>query len=456
VSIPARGIRRNDHVSDISGIPLKEAWSAAAAGEALTPARLRECHDCGHFQIVPSMEPGTSARCLRCNAVLRRTHHHSLARALALNVTAMTLLVISLCTSLMTVSSFGMYRTATMLSGPQGMESYGVWELALAVGFMTILAPLIRLALVTYVLTGLRMAHPPRHLRTAFRWAQHLRPWAMIEVYLLGVFVAYTEMPSMVHIDIGVSVWALIALMLIIVISDVVLDRQLVWEEMERRGIPDVAVDHAAIALTGLRRGAVGCHACGQVSLPRPGVRVHCPRCGSALEHRRANAITRCWALALAAAVLYIPANMLPVMTFTQLGSGSSHTIIGGAEELLNAGLWPLALLVFLASIVVPCLKLLGLGLLMVTTQRRSGWQLRERTVVYRVVNVIGRWSMIDIFMASILIALVQFGAVITIGPGLGAVAFAGVVILTMIAAEGFDPRLMWDSAGRNRAATSD
>jgi paraquat-inducible protein A len=438
-------------MSGVAEVPLDDPWTAAtAAEESVTPARLRECHDCGHFQIVPPMEPGSTARCPRCNAILRRTHHRSLTRALALNVTALALLAISLSGSLMTVSSFGMYRTATMLSGPQGMESYGVWELALAVAFTTILAPLVRVALVTYVLAGLRMARPPRHLRAAFRWAQHLRPWSMIEVYLLGVFVAYTEMPSLVHIDIGVSVYSLIALMLILVIGDVVLDRQLVWEEMERRGIPDDAVDHAAVALAGPRAGAVGCHTCGQVSLPEPGVHAHCPRCGAGLEHRRPGGVPRCWALSIAAAVLYIPANILPVMTFTQLGSGSPHTIIGGAEELLNAGLWPLALLVFLASIAVPCLKLAGLTLLMVTTQRGSSWQLRERTMIYRIVNTIGRWSMIDIFMESILIALVQFGSIITIGPGLGAVAFCGVVIMTMIAAEGFDPRLMWDMAGRN------
>ncbi len=173
----------------------------------------------------------------------------------------------------------------------------------------------------------------------------------------------------------------------------------------------------------------------------------HCPRCGSRLDERKPNSVSRTWALVAAAALLYVPANVLPVLAFIELGSGSPHTIIGGARELLNAGLWPLALLVFLASIGVPCLKVVGLVLLLVTTQIGSAWQLRQRTVLYRVVNTIGRWSMIDIFMESILIALVQFGAVVTIDPGLGAVAFAGVVILTMFAAESFDPRLMWDAA---------
>jgi len=149
----------------------------------------------------------------------------------------------------------------------------------------------------------------------------------------------------------------------------------------------------------------------------------------------------------VASTVLYVPANVLPVLAFVEFGSGEPHTIIGGARELLNAGMWPLALLVFLASIGVPCLKLVSLVLLLVTTQAGSSWQLRQRTILYRLVSAIGRWSMIDIFMASVLIALVQFGSVVTIDPGLGAVAFAGVVILTMFAAESFDPRLMWDAA---------
>ncbi len=431
---------------------------ADGAAALVGQARLRECPDCGYFQIVPAMEAGSAARCRRCSAVLRRTHHDSLGRALALNVTALGLLGISCGQSLMTVSTFGMFRTATMFSGPRGMEANGVWELAVPVAFMTILAPLLRLALLTYVLAALRLGprlpRAPRHLRAAFRWAEQLRPWSMIEVFLLGVFVAYTEMPGMVHISIGLSVYSLIALMLTMIATDAVLDRHAVWEEMERRGIPDVVVDHAAVALAGPQRGAVGCDACGLVSLPAPGVHAHCPRCGAGLEHRKANSIARTWALGLAAAILYIPANVLPVMMFLQFGSGSPHTIIGGAEELLSAGMWPLALLVFLASIAVPCMKLLGLVLMLLTTQVGARWQLRERTVIYRIVNTIGRWSMIDIFMESILIALVQFGAVVTIDPGFGAVAFAGVVILTMFAAEGFDPRLMWDAAeGRPVAA---
>jgi paraquat-inducible protein A len=123
-------------------------------------------------------------------------------------------------------------------------------------------------------------------------------------------------------------------------------------------------------------------------------------------------------------------------------------TILSGVEELASAGMWPLALLVFFASISVPVLKIVGIMILLITTQRGSHWRLRDRTVLYRIVETIGRWSMIDVFMISILVGLVQLQAIATILPGVGAIAFCGVVIITMIAASCFDPRLMWDAAG--------
>jgi paraquat-inducible protein A len=143
------------------------------------------------------------------------------------------------------------------------------------------------------------------------------------------------------------------------------------------------------------------------------------------------------------------------VLTVIQLGSGSPSTILGGVEELLASGLYPLAALVFFASILVPLFKLLGLGLMLWTARPATRWasggrMLRQRTLLYHIVAWIGRWSMVDIFMESLLGALVQFGAFVTIDPGVGALAFCAVVFITIFAAESFDPRLMWDAAGRN------
>jgi paraquat-inducible protein A len=391
------------------------------------------------------------ARCLRCNAVLRRTRQDSLGRGLALNIAGLFLFSIACLMSLMTVSTAGMRLSANLFSGPAGLQKHGIWELSAVVLFTTVAAPFLRFASMIYVLAGLRMQHPPRHLRKVFSWIEHLRPWSMIEVYLLGVFVAYVKLVDMVHIEIGVALYALGALMLTTVAADAVLDRQAVWEEMERRGIPESKVDHAAVAVTGPEAGVVACDTCGLVSLPVPHTPSSCPRCGSHLHARKPASIQRTWALVIASIILYVPANIYPVLTVIQLGSGAPSTILGGAEELLAGGMWPLALLVFLASIMVPMLKLTGLTIMLVTTQ--AGWRarLRDRTVLYRIVRSIGRWSMIDIFMESILVALVQFGSVVTIDPGFGAVAFAAVVILTMFGAEAFDPRLMWDAADRRR-----
>ena len=197
--------------------------------------------------------------------------------------------------------------------------------------------------------------------------------------------------------------------------------------------------------------GAVGCETCGLVSVPRPTIRAALAATLSCTT-RKPDSVARTWALVIAAAVLYVPANYYPVLTVMQLGAGSPSTILGGVRELVASGMYPLAALVFFASVAVPMLKLVGLTIMLVATQTgRAGW-LRDRTRLYYVVRWIGRWSMIDIFMEALLGALVRFGTVVTIEPGIGAVAFCGVVILTIFAAETFDPRLMWDTAARRLA----
>jgi paraquat-inducible protein A len=168
------------------------------------------------------------------------------------------------------------------------------------------------------------------------------------------------------------------------------------------------------------------------------------------LHLRKPDSLNRTWALVIAAMVMYIPANVLPVMTITSLGKGEPDTILSGVELMIEAGMWPLALLVFFASITVPVLKLVVLLYLLVSVQIKSQWRPRDRTVLYRITEAVGRWSMIDVFLVSILVALVQFGAVASIAPGLGATCFSAVVIITMFAAMSFDPRLIWDSLENN------
>jgi paraquat-inducible protein A len=316
-------------------------------------------------------------------------------------------------------------------------------ELAAVVIFVTVLAPFARLLGTLYVLIRSHETVPPRHLRRIFAIAEKLRPWSMIDVFVFGVFVAYVKLGDLVTIGLFAGVYALLGLTFVLVWMDSALDREAIWERLDRRG----ANDRSSRGLT----NAVGCETCGIVSVPRDEDE-RCPRCESTLHPRKPNSIARTWALVIAAAILYVPANYYPVLTVMQLGAGQPSTILGGVEELMTARQYPLAALVFFASILVPVLKLVGLSVMLIATQTGAAGWLRDRTRLYHIVRFIGRWSMIDIFMESLLGALVVFGSVITIEPGAGALAFCAVVILTMFAAETFDPRLMWDAAASREA----
>ncbi len=172
-----------------------------------------------------------------------------------------------------------------------------------------------------------------------------------------------------------------------------------------------------------------------------------CERCGGQLHARKPDSLRRTWALLLTSALMYIPANVLPIMTVYSLGKGQPDTIMSGVIELINYGMLPIAIVVFVASILVPTFKLVGLGLLLYSIQRKQPLSARQRTLMYRFIEWIGRWSMLDIFVITILVALVKFGNLATIEAGFGAVAFCSVVVLTMLAAVSFDPRLIWDNA---------
>ncbi|MGB5832710.1 MAG: paraquat-inducible protein A [Thiohalocapsa sp.] len=197
---------------------------------------------------------------------------------------------------------------------------------------------------------------------------------------------------------------------------------------------------------TAAQAGLLSCDACGLLVQPANDTETgYCPRCGAELASRRRRSIERTWALVIAAAICYVPANLLPVLGTTTLGSTEYDTIMGGVVFLYSSGSWPLALVVLIASVMVPLGKLIALSYLLITVQRGSVKSGRERTRLYRLVEFIGRWSMLDVFVDTYTVALVQLAPLMSVRPGAGVVFFAAVVVLTMIAANTFDPRLIWD-----------
>ncbi len=199
---------------------------------------------------------------------------------------------------------------------------------------------------------------------------------------------------------------------------------------------------------TALNQGFLRCHECGYVT--RSTTKALCPQCGNQISARLPQSWQRTAALIVSALCFYIPANTFPIMLVTQLGQAEQHTIIGGIVALIQSGMLPIAVLVLIASILVPLMKLLGLTLLLLCIHCR--WQINARlfTQLYRVIAFVGRWSMLDVFMISILAALVDMGGVAQVIAGPAATAFAAVVVLTMLAAKYFDPRLIWDQQLRH------
>lgn len=411
---------------------------------------LRECPNCGLWTDLGPRpaRPGRELRCPRCDGCLRGVPRGSFDLPLSIALSGLFFYVVAVTAPFLRVSLYGLSQTSTLMSGPAVLRAEGWWELAALVLATTVIFPATNLLGVVVVLFGLRQRVSRHVLATVFRIVERLRPWAMIEVYLLGVVVAYTRLAVLAWEEVEPAAFALIGLVFATLATDVFLDADAVWDALDP---PD---DREAEVPIGTP--LVACDVCGKVTAASPGQ--HCHRCGARLTHRKPNSIARTWALLAAAAILYVPANIFPVMNvssaypnlvnaigYARIGS---YTIFDGIRDLMDAGYWPTALLVLTASIIVPGIKMLSLAAMLIMTQRGSAAFLRTRTDLWRAIDFIGRWSMIDVCMISIVVALMRFGQLSQATTDVGMVCFAGVVILTMIATETFDTRLMWDAAG--------
>ena len=338
----------------------------------------------------------------------------------------------------------------------EGFQSVGWLVLA-----TTVIFPGVKLAILLIVLLGLRTRLLPASLlKELFRWYGPVTPWAMIDVYLLGFLVAFTRIVALASIHLDTALYSLVGVMLAMAAADATLDTETVWRALDAAGRKEAPgggeQDHPTIrtSSTGALLGFIGCHCCDLVNRADPGERCH--RCGVVLHRRKHDSINRSGALLIAAAVLYFPANIYPIMTMTEVAVAHPYTIMGGIVDLYEAGLWPLAALVFFASFTVPMMKIITLGYLLAQTQTGSAKHLPGRTTAYRIIAVIGRWSMIDVFGLSILVALVQFAQFANFVAETGATCFAAVVVLTMFAVDCFDPRLMWDAQDASTMPTAD
>ena len=414
---------------------------AQALTESLA-GKYSACQGCGLVQHLPPLIEAGALLCGRCGGTLRQVRRHSVllcgvsaGLGLALFAVAFNEPVASV------MMPGGRFATTDLTTGPRHLEQAGAWPLMFAVVPTLLLVPLIKLVTVAAMAVAVRQRNVPAWLRRAFAALPTLSQWAMVEVFLLGATIALFRLRDWMSVDYGPALFALAGAALCSIGIDAAVDRGAFWQGVPLRTTTSATADDIWI----------GCHGCDLLVRTREGG--PCPRCGAKLHRRKPDSVRRTWALLAAAALLAVPANVWPVMTITKLGKGGPSTILGGSLELTEAGFWGLAALVFVASVLVPLVKLVALSFLLVSTQRGSASRLELRTRLFRLVTLIGRWSMLDIFATMTLVTLARFGWLGNVRPEPGVTAFCGVVVLTMLASEAFDPRLMWDAAARNSAA---
>ena len=405
------------------------------------------CHECDVLHRRTSLAAGARAHCTRCGAVLFRHLHHGTERPLALAIAGLGLFLITHVFPFLSLKLDGRVEENLVMSGVVALWQAGMPELGVLVFLTSVLFPLLLSVGLLWLLVPLRFGVIAMFAGPVYRGMHAISPSSLLAVFLLGVLVAYVKLVDLATIIPGVSLFAFAALMIVATAANASFRAELIWPpERDKQRWP---VNFESSQATAQELGLLGCHVCSALTpVTASKHRHHCHRCCSPLhESRKINSLGRCWALVIAAIMLLLPANLYPVMTVTQLGSGEPSTILSGVSQLIESGAYGLAVIVFTASIAVPVAKLILLVYLLLSVQRRSPWRPAQRTWLYRLTEVVGAWSMVDIFLVGVLSALVSLGAVASIEPGIGASYFGAAVVLTMFAAHSFDPRLIWDHA---------
>ena len=420
---------------------------------SLSPHGLTTCHECDLLHRLAPLSDGARAYCSRCGALLYRDPPGGLDRPVALALAALGLFILSNAFPFLTLKLEGRIEENLVASGIRALWAFGMPELAVMVALTSIVFPMMIIIGLLWVLLPLKAGMRAPGSATIVRVITAIGPWALLSVFMLGTLVAFVKLQDIATVIPGVSIFAFGALIVTTTAAASSFDVSLIWSRVGP--LPDKAIRDGD---TAHMHALQACHTCAlllaspKASESDNAGHPHCPRCDMPLHAaRKHDSITRTWALLFAAVILIFPANLYPVMTVIQLGRGEPSTIISGVLHLIDEGMWGLALIVFVASVVVPAMKLILLSYLLLSVQSRSVWRPHDRTRLYRITEIVGAWSMVDIFLVGILSALVNLQALASIRPEIGASFFGAVVVITMFAAHSFDPRLIWDHAVKAR-----
>jgi paraquat-inducible protein A len=375
-----------------------------------------QCLECALTVNVPILKEKQKAQCPRCGYTLSAIHRNANQRIIAFSITALIFLIASLPFKFLSFSANGLENHFDAITSFFVLIDNDYQLLAL-IEFLTIFAiPTVVLLSLIYLLIPMNKGLYPKHARKVLNMVFTLIPWSMVEIFLIGALVSLIKIISMADIALGLSFYAFILFALSMTIVILHIDKRELYQLLAQ-----IEKEHK-IEIKQSQSGEV-----------------------QASSNTHALSVQKTWALLLTAVVLYIPANTFPIMTTHFFGQNEASTIIGGVILLWKSGSYPIAAIVFIASVIIPVAKILVLAWLNYSVQKQSHRLSLQRVKWYRMAEFVGRWSMIDVFVVIILASLIQLGPTMSITPGAATLAFSGLVIVTMLAAMSFEPQLIWN-----------
>ncbi|MGJ0192483.1 membrane integrity-associated transporter subunit PqiA [Pantoea sp. RRHST58] len=395
------------------------------------------CPQCDLMVKLPEVPQGSRASCPRCHSVLTANWPEPRKRPTGYALAALFMLLLANLFPFITMKVAGLSSQISLLEIPQVMVSENYSSLATL--FLAFVQAIPALCMLTIILLVNRIPMPVSLRLGLARILFQLRNWGMAEIFMAGVLVSFVKLMAYGDIGLETSFWPWCLFCLLQLRAFQCVDRRWLWDQIA----PMPPLPHAPEkGVSGLEQGMRSCPCCTAIlAADQP----DCPRCGVIAAPRRKHSLQWTLALLFTSLMIYIPANLLPIMVTETLGTPYPSNIMAGVILLWSDGSYPVALVIFIASIMVPSLKMLAIGWLCWNASGRGQRDSERMHLIYEIVEFVGRWSMIDVFVIAVLSALVRMGQLMNVYPATGALLFALVVILTMIAAMTFDPRLTWD-----------
>jgi paraquat-inducible protein A len=417
--------------------------------------KLSACPQCDLLLRRAETPPNHTTSCPRCGCVLGRNHSGSVEKTMALAITGLLLYLPAILLPLITLEKLGMSEKANVIDTIFRFYGSGYYFVSAMTLFSAVLMPACLLCLVFTVTLQLKIGTASPATARLLRHYIHLEEWAMLEVYLFGILVTIFKMAGTADVIYNAGFFSFIGLVFITLGIGVVMDRNLFWDmlDFEATPLPPLAKQvlhssRASLEVTASQAGLATCLTCNKLEplndMAKPPS--HCSRCGEKLHLRKPHSLSKTLALILTSALLLVPANILPIMRVDFLGVSEDSTILDGILHFLEDGSYLIGIIIMVASILVPLFKITGLGILLWSTSAKLPYFLQQKARMFRIITFIGRWSMLDIFVIALLISLVDFGFLTSIHAAPASTFFCLVVAATMIAANTFDPRIMWDN----------